>query len=129
MAQSTNIKVTIIDTLTNEKFNFNSISAAARFLNIGREIIHNHQSLNNNKLYLGQFYFILDKSIKPINKIQKNNIAIQITDLDTNITTTYKSIRDGAKYMGIQAGSISNYLKLNSSRPLNDRYIIKKILK
>lgn len=62
VAQSTNIKVTLIDLLDNKVEVFNSIKGTARALNIDHRIINNYIYLNKSKPYLGRYQFIIDKS-------------------------------------------------------------------
>jgi hypothetical protein len=56
-----------------------------------------------------------------------NNIKIQVTDLETNVSTTYHSIHTAARALNIPQSRISMYFIRNQKKPFKGRYIFKKI--
>jgi NUMOD1 domain/NUMOD3 motif len=57
-----------------------------------------------------------------------NSQKIIVTDLKTNITTSYESIGLAAKALGIKPTRISMYFINNQIKPYKGRYIKKKII-
>jgi hypothetical protein len=60
-------------------------------------------------------------------KNNPNSIKIQVTDIETNITTIYNSIGEAARAIGVQQGSISVYLAANRPGPYKRRYLLEKV--
>ena len=52
---------------------------------------------------------------------------IKVTDLQTNITTTYDSISEASKVLNILQSSISGYFIRNQTKPYKKRYIFKLV--
>ena len=52
---------------------------------------------------------------------------VEVFDLTTDIKTTYDSISDAARALGVIKSGISMYLNRNTDKPFKGRYIIKKI--
>lgn len=126
-SKSNNIKITSTDLLTDKVLTFNSINSAARFYKIDRDIIYDNLYLNKSKPYLNRYKFTIhSKPIISSNIIQKNSMSIQVTDIHTNITHTFFSQGQAARFLGIRQCTISKYLSDNIIEPLNNRYIIKK---
>jgi Mlc titration factor MtfA (ptsG expression regulator) len=59
--------------------------------------------------------------------IQPNSQKIAVLDLETNLTTTYDTIRAAARAINLRQSSISNYLASNPTNPFKKRYIFTKI--
>jgi group I intron endonuclease len=56
-------------------------------------------------------------------KNQPNSIKIQVTDLETGISTVYNSIRETARALNIFNNSIYKNMKSKSQKPYKGRYI------
>ncbi len=54
---------------------------------------------------------------------QPNTIKVKVTDLETNISTTYNSIRSAARALSIYKRYIENYIYLNQEKPVLNKYI------
>ncbi len=52
---------------------------------------------------------------------------VEVFDLTTDIKTTYDSISDAARALGVRKSGISMYLNRNTDNPFKGRYILKKI--
>jgi hypothetical protein len=55
-------------------------------------------------------------------KLSKAGVEVEITDLETNITTTYESIRKAAKAINSDIKSLSRREKLQLERGINTPY-------
>ena len=54
--------------------------------------------------------------------------AIEVTDIQNNITTSYNSIKEAARALNIPSHkSISNYFSRNQQKPYKGQYTFKKI--
>lgn len=58
---------------------------------------------------------------------QPNGITVEVTDLETNISTIYHAIRAGARALAIDKRYIENYIYLKQDKPVFDRYVFKQI--
>ncbi len=56
-----------------------------------------------------------------------NKITIEVTDLETNISTTYHSIHAAARHLGFRQSIISMYFKRNQIKLFKGRYIFTKL--
>ncbi|KAF1107984.1 hypothetical protein B8V09_03520 [Streptococcus agalactiae] len=72
----------------------------------------------NNPMY-GKTH--TDEAIKKI-----GGVAINVTDLETNVTTTYSSLRKAAEAIGVSRPTISARLKETNCFIIKDRYQINK---
>lgn len=54
-------------------------------------------------------------------------IKIEVTDLETNITTTYISMNQAAKALSCHISSIAEKLNSKSQKPFKGRYILKRL--
>ena len=52
---------------------------------------------------------------------------VEVFDLTKDIKTTYDSISDAARALGVRKSGISMYLNRNTDNPFKGRYILKKI--
>jgi hypothetical protein len=59
-------------------------------------------------------------------KNQPNSIKIEVTDLQTGISTSYISMREAARALNILQSSIIRYFKNNQKKPVKGRYIFVK---
>jgi group I intron endonuclease len=57
-----------------------------------------------------------------------NSIKIQVTDLELNTKTIYKSMRAAARALNIRQSSISKYFIKNREKPFKGRYIFSRVL-
>ena len=57
---------------------------------------------------------------------QKKSVKIQVTDLETNVTSSYTSIRKAAEVLGISHSGLSKRLKKTNSFIFKARYRIEK---
>jgi hypothetical protein len=74
----------------------------------------------------------LDQWLRPvtISKItasQPNSIKIEVTDLYLNSKTTYNSTGEAARALNIAQSRISMYFNRNQKKPLNGRYVFRKL--
>lgn len=58
---------------------------------------------------------------------QPNGIEIEVTDVETQTITTYHAIRAAARALSIDKRYIENYIFLNQTRPVLDKYTFKLI--
>lgn len=56
-----------------------------------------------------------------------NNITVEVTDIETNISTTYHSTNAAARALNIPQSRISMYLINNQIKPFRGRYVLKKL--
>lgn len=56
---------------------------------------------------------------------QSNSIQVEVTDLETNTSTTYHAIRTAARALCIDRRYIEHYIYLNQAKPVLGRYIFK----
>ena len=59
---------------------------------------------------------------------QPNAIQIEVTDLETNTSTSYASINEAAKALNCPSASIRRNLNSISQKPYKGRYAFKKLL-
>jgi hypothetical protein len=59
---------------------------------------------------------------------RSDKINVKVTDLETNITTTYNSMSAAASALNIPKSRISMYFANNQQKPYKNRYIFKKVL-
>jgi hypothetical protein len=59
-------------------------------------------------------------------KNHPNSLKIQVTDLETNISTTYDSIRAAERALNLNSGIITTYFKNNQQKPYKKRYVFTK---
>nr|AVD96795.1 NADH dehydrogenase subunit 5 [Ophiostoma novo-ulmi subsp. novo-ulmi] len=106
---------------------FPTVQKAAEFLNVDRSTLNNiiNNPKKNNTGIVDEYY--ISKLDKHIEYVRSNSKAIEVTDLELNSTIVYSSITEAANALGINKGSISMYLKGNSTSPYKKRYIIKRI--
>jgi hypothetical protein len=55
-----------------------------------------------------------------------SSVKIEVTDLQTGISTSYISMREAARALNILQSSISQYFKNNQKKPVKGRYIFVK---
>lgn len=60
-------------------------------------------------------------------KNQPHAIIIEVKDLETNTTTTYNSIGEAARALNIARSRISMYFNRNQIKPINGRYVFRKL--
>lgn len=60
-----------------------------------------------------------------LSKGQPSGIEIEVTDLETNNTSTYHAIRAAARALDIDKRYIENYIYLKKDKPVLDRYTFK----
>jgi hypothetical protein len=140
-AQSSGIQIEVTDLVTKTSTTYHAIRAAARALDIDKRYIENYIYLEQDKPVLGRYLFKaqalnLDKNTKLIQcpnleegkeKIQKNSIKVEVTNIETNEVTVYSSIGSAARALGYRQPSISLYLKENRSNPFKGKYLFKLI--
>jgi len=118
-----------------------NISLTARAPMTGR----NHSELTKIKMSDGQtgegnsFYGKIhnEETLKKMSEARKGRLRtegsgrpsqkIEVFDLTTDIKTTYDSIRDAARALGIRPSGISLYFANNQQNPYKGRYIFKKL--
>lgn len=60
-----------------------------------------------------------------LSKAQSNGMKVVVTDLKTNITTTYHAIRAAARALDIDKRYIEHYIFLKQDKPVLGRYTFK----
>ena len=60
-----------------------------------------------------------------LSKAQSNGIEVEVTDLETNTTTTYHAIKAAARALGIDKRYIEHYIYLKQDLPVLGRYTFK----
>lgn len=60
-----------------------------------------------------------------LSKAQSNGMKVEVTDLKTNITTTYHAIRAAARALDIDKRYIEHYIFLKQDKPVLGRYTFK----
>ena len=73
----------------------------------------------SNKCYLSNTWNMRNVS----GENQPNSIKIEVLDLETNISTTYDSIRAAARALNCQESSIRQYFRNNQKKPYKKRYV------
>lgn len=58
---------------------------------------------------------------------RSDNIKVSVTDLETNISTTYNSLGAAARALNILQSSITIYFNRSQKKPYKGRYIFEKI--
>lgn len=64
-----------------------------------------------------------------LSKGQASGIEVEVTNIDTNTTTTYHAIRAAARALNIDKRYIEHYIYLNQDKPVLDKYTFKLNLK
>lgn len=62
-----------------------------------------------------------------LSKGQSSGIKVEVTDLETNTTTTYHAIRAAARALDIDKRYIEHYIYLQQDKPVLGRYIFKLV--
>jgi len=132
-AQSSSIKVEVIDLEKNTSTTYNAIKVAARALGIDKRYIEHYIYLNQDKPVLGKYTFKLlntdgesPKSVK-VKKVQKTSMKLEVTNVETKEVTIYPSIGVAARALGYRQPSISLYLKENRTKPFKGTYLFKLV--
>jgi hypothetical protein len=63
-----------------------------------------------------------EKARHPFRNSNPNRIKIKVTDLETNVTISYASIKEAAGAIGCDASSINHNLKSIRQKPYKGRY-------
>src|SRR5690242_11195635 len=63
--------------------------------------------------------------IDKMSKAQSSSIGVEVTDLETNTTTTYHAIRAAARVLAIDKRYIEHYIYLKQDKPVLGKYIFK----
>lgn len=58
---------------------------------------------------------------------QPHNVKVEVTDLETNDSTTYHAIRAAARALGIDKRYIEHYIYLKQDKPVLGRYTFKLV--
>lgn len=58
---------------------------------------------------------------------QSKSVKIQVTDIKTNISTTYHSMNAAARALNILQSIITRYISRNQKKPYKGRYVFRKI--
>jgi hypothetical protein len=132
LSQPTMVSVQIVDVLKNKITNYDSLRGAERALKntdktikIYRSLFTSNRYTDINNLYKDRYYFILGTpSVIKENKKQSKYEGIIVTDLKTNITQEFLSIKDIAETYDLNYISVGNYIRKNVSYPFLNRFII-----
>jgi hypothetical protein len=62
-----------------------------------------------------------------INNLQRNNISLEVTNIETGSKTIYPSAGSAARALGLYQSSISLYLRENRKKPFKGKYLFKQI--
>ncbi|KAG0632589.1 GIY-YIG endonuclease, partial [Tuber brumale] len=125
---SDEVKMQFFDKDTNETTRYDSISAAARALNIKQAHISMYFANNQQKPYKGRYTFNKRKGKPRTEGSGRPSQQIEVFDKENNQTTIYDSIREAARALNIPSyKSISKYFTNNQQKPYKDRYTFKKV--
>lgn len=129
LAQLNSTEIEVFDITTNTSTKYHAIRAAARALNIDKRYIEQYIYLNQDKPVLDKYTFkLLSDKEKPLEKIQKTSINLEVINIDTKQIKIYNSIGAAARDLGCYQASISLCLKENRTKPFKGKYLF-KILK
>lgn len=65
------------------------------------------------------------ENLAKMSAAQSNSIKVEVTDLETNTSTTYHAIRAAARALCIDKRYIEHYIYLNQTKPVLARYTFK----
>ncbi len=65
------------------------------------------------------------ETLAKLSEAQSSKIKVEVTDLETNTTISYHSVRATARALGIDRRYILHYVYLNQDNPVLNRYIFK----
>jgi len=65
------------------------------------------------------------ENLAKMSAAQSNSIQVEVTDLETNTSSTYHAIRTAARALCIDRRYIEHYIYLNQAKPVLGRYIFK----
>src|SRR5690242_11668251 len=119
LSQTSGKKVEVTDVTTGTKTVYHAIRAASRALSIDKRYIENYIYLNQEKPVFGKYIFkFIGEIYNNLNvSIQKSSKSLEVTDVETNVTTIYPSVSLAARTLGIRQASISLYLKDARTKP------------
>lgn len=66
--------------------------------------------------------FKIPEYLKKLSKGQSSGIEVEVTDLETNTTTSYHAIRAAARALNIDKRYIENYIYLKQDNPVLGKY-------
>jgi hypothetical protein len=87
--------------------------------------IENMRIAANKKWKISEFFFFFTK----LSKGQPSGIEVEVTDLETNTTTSYYAIRAAARALNIDKRYIENYIYLKKDHPVLGKYTFRLNLK
>ena len=73
--------------------------------------------------------FKIPEFLTKLSKGQPSGIEVEVTDLETNITTSYHAIRAAARALNIDKRYIENYIYLKQDNPVLGKYTFRLNLK
>jgi group I intron endonuclease len=126
----------LTNTETGETKKFSSITETAKYLEVSRGRIwyYFNKNVSSGASEIAPFTikgykftkitYNDDSSEVIVNRATKR---LDITDIMTNVTSTYSSFTSAGKALGVRQSSISGYLKKNTPNLFKGRYIIKLI--
>lgn len=83
---------------------------------------HSEASIENMRIAASKISSeVLDK----LSKSNASSIKVEVTDLETNTTTTYHAIKAAARALKIDRRYIENYIYLKQDKPVLGRYTFK----
>jgi hypothetical protein len=124
--------VSVTDILTNKETIYDSITKAELDIGAARGQVSRYFSNNQEKPFKKRYILkkitlsedINLKSEEQLVESWRSGVGLEVVDLTTNTTTTYVSMREAARILGIAHSTIHNYMK--SSNPYQDKYLFKK---
>lgn len=132
----TNFSLTILDIcdiddlMSREKHFFEVYSPEYNILKIpgspGRQSGWKHSEATIEKMRIAASKtFKSPEFLTKLSKAQSSSIEVEVTDLETNTTTTYHAIRAAARALGIDKRYIEHYIYLKQDLPVLGRYTFK----
>lgn len=128
LGQKVGQPVEVTDLKLDTKTEYHAIRAAAKALGLDRRYIENFIYLNQTEPVLGRFTFkLVGKPGLDVIRKQSTSLAVEVTDLELNQVTTYRSVSLAAKSLGVRQASLSLYLKEGRKSPYRKRYNIVRV--
>ncbi len=85
---------------------------------------HSEATIENMRIAASKT-FKSPEFLTKLSKGQPNSIGVEVTDLETNVTTTYHAIRAAARALDIDKRYIENYIYLKQDKPVLGKYIFR----
>lgn len=107
---------------------FPSISEGGRYLGLPLGMISTYLNGKPTKPLAGKYLITREGSKEKLFE-SKVSIKVEVTNLETNKTTVYSTIKEAALTIGMDASGLSKHLKgAKAGKPIKQKYIVKKLI-